>query len=550
MFVPMTIAIFLVAADGAMVVSSYAAIGSEMKQLQMTSWISTGYLLTMTSFQPMYGRLTLIFGKKQTLLFAYVVFTLGSFLSGLSKNINQLVFARALAGVGGGGLSIVPTIILTDVIDIKSRGTWQGVLNLIYATGSAVGGPLGGILAEYISWRWSFLLQVPAMVFAILMVYLTLHIHESDSDPTSLPHLNGSSNPFLKTKLESLPQSVSLHTKRGSSLTNWLNTLKRLDILGALTLILAIASLLIGLQRLSQMCYSITQPETYAPLSLSLILFILFLAIEFHITPNLFKSSNNGKGGITEPILPLHIVLNPSLVAAYLANFFGVGASMALFYHYSLYLQVVKSSSSTEAGVGLLPSVVGGALGSLIAGVIMKKTGGFYWETLIGYIALFGGAVVVAMGPGVTGTSLNVIGFAVAGYGNGHAVTTSLIALISSAGLEDQAIATSVSYLFRSLGSTISLSMGNAIVQSVLIQTLRNKVAVLGEEQNVMDLVRLITSSLSTLSTLDSATQDVIRESYEVALRVEFVVVCALAFCALTCAGLIKRGGSGLGRVG
>ncbi|THU95252.1 MFS general substrate transporter [Dendrothele bispora CBS 962.96] len=504
MFVPMTIAIFLVAADGAMVVSSYAAIGSEMKQLQMTSWISTGYLLTMTSFQPMYGRLTLIFGKKQTLLFAYVVFTLGSFLSGLSKNINQLVFARALAGVGGGGLSIVPTIILTDVIDIKSRGTWQGVLNLIYATGSAVGGPLGGILAEYISWRWSFLLQVPAMVFAILM---------------------------------SLPQSVSLHTKRGSSLTNWLNTLKRLDILGALTLILAIASLLIGLQRLSQMCYSITQPETYAPLFLSLILFLLFLAVEFHVTPNLFKSSTkDGKRGITEPILPLHIVLNPSLIAAYLANFFGVGASMALFYHYSLYLQVVKGSSSTEAGVGLLPSVVGGALGSLIAGVVMKKTGGFYWETLVGYSALFGGAVVVAMGPGVTGTTLNMIG---------HAVTTSLIALISSAGLEDQAIATSVSYLFRSLGSTISLSMGNAIVQSVLIQTLRNKVVVLGEEQNVMDLVRLITSSLSTLSTLDPATQDVIRESYEVALRVEFVVVCALAFCALTCAGLIKRGGSG-----
>ncbi|THV05796.1 MFS general substrate transporter [Dendrothele bispora CBS 962.96] len=320
---------------------SYAAIGSEMKQLQVMSWISTGYLLTMTSFQPMYGRLTPIFGKKQNLLFAYVVFTLGYFLSGLSKNINQIVFARALAGVSGGGLLIVPTIILTDVIDIKSRGMWKGFLNLIYATVSAVGGPLGGILAEYISWRWSFLLQVPAMVFAILM--------------------------------------------RGSSLINWLNTLKRLDILGALTLILAIASLLIGLQRLSQMCYSITQPETYAPLFLSLILSILFLAIEFHITPNLFKSSSNGKGGITEPILPLHIVLNPFLIAASLANFRGVDVSMALFYHYSLYLQVVKGSSSTEAGVGLLPSIVRGALSSLIADVIIKKTGGSDWETLIVY---------------------------------------------------------------------------------------------------------------------------------------------------------------------
>jgi len=118
----------------------------------------------------MYGRLSLIFGKKQTLLFAYVAFTLGSFLSGISRNFNQLVFARALAGIGGGGLSIVPTIILTDVIDIKSRGTWQGILNLIYSTGSAVGGPLGGVLAEYMGWRWWVMHCSPLKVLLIIMI--------------------------------------------------------------------------------------------------------------------------------------------------------------------------------------------------------------------------------------------------------------------------------------------------------------------------------------------------------------------------------------------
>jgi len=239
------------------------------------------------------------------------------------------------------------------------------------------------------------------MIFALVMVYFILHLDDhSTNTPVGSYH-----NSINFWKEETMPSSVPSFRPPFS---HCLHTLQRLDLLGAVTLILAVSSLLIGLQRLSQMCYSITQIETFVPLLLSLTLFLLFLVVEFYITPNLFRGPD-GKGR-AEPILPMHIVGNPSLLAAYAANFFGVGASMSLFYHFSLYLQVVKGMSPSEAGAGLLPSVVGGAVGSLLAGLIMRRTGKFYWETIIGYGVLVIGCVIVAMGSGTTMTSLIMAG--------------------------------------------------------------------------------------------------------------------------------------------
>jgi MFS family permease len=84
------------------------------------------YFLTLTAFQPVYGKLSDIFGRKQCLLFAYTVFGIGSFCCGLAKNMSQLIAARAFAGIGGGGMTTVVSILLSDVVTLRERGTWQG----------------------------------------------------------------------------------------------------------------------------------------------------------------------------------------------------------------------------------------------------------------------------------------------------------------------------------------------------------------------------------------------------------------------------------------
>ncbi|KAL7265796.1 hypothetical protein RUND412_011677 [Rhizina undulata] len=113
-----------------------------------------GYLLTTTSFQPLYGKLSDIFGRKEALLFAYSVFGLGCLGCGLAGSMSELIAARAFAGIGGGGMTTVVSIMLSDLVPLRSRGTWQGILNIIYASGAATGAPLGGMLADSIGWRW------------------------------------------------------------------------------------------------------------------------------------------------------------------------------------------------------------------------------------------------------------------------------------------------------------------------------------------------------------------------------------------------------------
>jgi hypothetical protein len=143
-FPAVAIGVFLAAADGTIIISSYGKIGSELDALNMTSWIANAYFLTLTAFQPLYGKLSDIFGRKACLQFAYFVFGLGCLFCGISRNINQLILSRAFAGIGGGGMTTLVSILLSDIVPLRERGTWQGYINIVYASGAASGAPLGG----------------------------------------------------------------------------------------------------------------------------------------------------------------------------------------------------------------------------------------------------------------------------------------------------------------------------------------------------------------------------------------------------------------------
>lgn len=153
-FPAVAIGVFLSAADQTIIVSSYGKIGSELHALNLTSWIATAYFLTLTSSQPLYGKLSDIFGRKACLLFGYTVFGLGCLGCGLARDIRELIAARAFAGVGGGAMTTVVSILLSDICTLRERGTYQGYINIVYAAGASAGAPLGGIMADYVGWRW------------------------------------------------------------------------------------------------------------------------------------------------------------------------------------------------------------------------------------------------------------------------------------------------------------------------------------------------------------------------------------------------------------
>jgi len=165
--------------------------------------------------------------------------------------------------------------------------------------------------------------------------------------------------------------------------------------------------------------------------------------------------------------------------------------------------------------------------------------GKFYWLTVIGYFCLFAGTTILALTTGAVVHSFAgiAVGLVMASLGNGTGMTTSLISLIANAGPQDQAIATSVSYLFRSLGSVVTLSIGSTLMQDTLRKHLRQRLSGADAEE----IIRRVRASLSYIDELDPATRSIIRSSYEEAVHVTLWFTVVLAGCSAFFSLFIKE---------
>ncbi|CAG8756465.1 13818_t:CDS:2, partial [Racocetra persica] len=145
-------AIFLANLDETIVSTALPRIVSDFNGLDQIAWVSTSYLLTATSFQPIYGKLSDIFGRKTTFLAAMIIFELGSLLCGIATNMVSLIIFRAIAGIGGDGIIGLALVIITDIVSSKDQGKYQGTISACYGVASVVGPLLGGALTDHVSW--------------------------------------------------------------------------------------------------------------------------------------------------------------------------------------------------------------------------------------------------------------------------------------------------------------------------------------------------------------------------------------------------------------
>ncbi|KEF62227.1 uncharacterized protein A1O9_00199 [Exophiala aquamarina CBS 119918] len=482
-----SVGVFLAAADQTIIVSSYGRIGSELDALNLTSWVATAYFLTLTSFQPLYGKLSDIWGRKACLLSAYTIFGMGCLFCGLARDINQLIAARVFQGVGGGGMTTVVSILFSDIVPLKDRGMWQGIINIVYAAGAASGAPFGGLVADYLGWRWSFLGQVPLCIIAFLAVLFSLHL-PSHSDQ------------------------------------NWRKKLARIDFLGAIVLVAAVFGLIFGMDRGSNTSW--VRPITYGPIMASVGLFGLFIHVERHLAK--------------EPFAPGHIIFNRTLIASYLCCAFSFGAWLSILYYLPLFYQAVDGFGATGAAVRLLPAIVAGVSGSLFSGMWIRWYGRYYWLTVSAYVLLAVGMAVILLFSGVilNNTYIISVGTVLSGFGNGIGVTSALIAIISNANPKDQAVATACSYLFRSLGSVIGISLSATAIQ----QRLRDDLAVrLGNSHDAAEIEQGVRRSLDYLKQLTPELRHIVRLSYGTAATAGFLLALVLSLGATLASVFIKE---------
>lgn len=449
-------------------------ISSFFKEAEKASWIGTTYLLTMCCTAPLYGRFCDMFGCKRSVLLALSIFSIGTIGCGVARSMNEILLARAVAGLGGGGLGTVPSVIFSHIIPIKSRGLYQGIGNIFSCLGMATGAPLGGLLNDTIGWRGAFLIQIPVLLLALMALYIFLEHDES------------------------------LHFTDDQSLSQ---RLRDLDLLGWFIYTLTPILSLYTLDLVSGQGYALTDLRVLLGMGS-----VLFVALLFYIVEH---------RKIKMPLLSLDVMrLRSGWSTMFAMIWLNVGM-VAYSFNFPLYFQTVGKLTPSVIGLRMVPSSIAIGLGSLFAGFYMRRTGRYYKLTLVCHFAM-----VLASIP--TATYLldpppfsPFVYYTILTFTHGVFFTTTLIALIHAVNKKYFGVATGMNYLFRTTGQVLGVAASGCIVQYFLTKELQNRIIGPGSEE----LIHEIRQDIRVLPTLPDGIREQAMESYATALHCVFVFV-------------------------
>ncbi|KAK9494172.1 major facilitator superfamily domain-containing protein [Lipomyces doorenjongii] len=476
-FISLYVGIFLAALDSTIVATLLAHIASEFNDFRSISWIATGYMISLAAFQPLYGKISDIFGRKPVLIACNIMFGVGSILCGLAPNMWFLVFARVIAGCGGGGLTSLTSITLSDIVPLRQRGLLQGLGNVLYGCGAAFGGIVGGLITEAFGWRWTFLSQGPIIVLSLMAIYFNLDLPVKQIDGSKL---------------------------------------KRIDFLGSFTLVSTLVLFLFAVS-IGGSYTPWTSPTVIFALLFSGVSLITFVYVELRVA--------------REPVIPLFLLRDRTVFGSSFTSWFMNMIYYSHIYYIAIYLITVQGVSPTKSGSSLIPHFVGDALGSLVVGYYMRQTGRYFPMTcLAAFCMVFGSLLLCFVGMDTSRFLIMVIMF-VPGFAFGLYLTITLVGLVAAVPRDYQAVSTSIQFGFKGTGSTLGVSISTAIFQNVLATKLYSRIAGPGAEE----IISRVKDSIDEVRFLSPAMQELVVQSYLDSIRAVFLTATAMS---VMCAGM------------
>ncbi|PYI24323.1 cephamycin export protein cmcT [Aspergillus violaceofuscus CBS 115571] len=404
--------------DQTTLAASLSIIGEALDASDKTSWISGGYFVTSTCFQLLYGRLSDVWSRKHVLYAGLAIFFFGSLAASLAQTATQLIIFRAFTGIGGGGLVTVVQLIVSDVVPLRTRGKYQGILGAVVALSNGLGPVIGGLLATHASWRWIFRLNLPLTALTVCCVMFFLPLRKVTGD--------------------------------------WKRKLQAIDFFGALLALGGTSLLLLGLTWGGG-----ERPWRSAPVVGTItgggLLCVTFVVWQWK--------------GTAYPLVPMHIFRSGIVNGACITMFLHGWNILVQLYYIPVFYQLAMGYSALKAAAMLLPITIMASVSSTLSGLVVHWLGRYRESILFGWVAWAVGLGLFSTLDASSGLGKQ-IGYALlTGVGLGNTLQPALIAIQAGVARRDMAVTTSFRNFTRNLGGTLGLAIAGTILTNLLTTT-------------------------------------------------------------------------------
>ncbi len=443
------------------------------------TWVVVATLLTMTATTPIWGKLADQFSKKLLVQSALVIFSLGSIIAGFAPNMEVLIGARAVQGLGVGGLTALVQVVIASMVTPRERGRYSGYIGAVFALATVSGPLVGGVLVDTVGWRWCFFAGIPVALLAFVVLQKTLHL------------------PVIKREVH-------------------------IDYLGA-TLLMGGVSLLLIWVSLAGGQFAWGSTTSFALVGASLLVIAAAVYVEARVAQ--------------DPIIPLRLFRDRTTCLATAAS---VMIGVAMFggtVYLSQYFQLARGMTPTMAGLMSICMVGGLLLSSIVSGRLITKTGKWKKFLIAGMVSVIVGLALLSTIDDTTNLFVIGVYMAVLGLGLGATTQNTVLAVQNSVASSDLGAGSSLVAFFRSLGGSIGVSALGAALSHQVSDHVRTGLTALVEAgkipANELAKLGIDTHSIPDLGALPAPIREIFENAFGEATGHLFLIALPFAVVSL-----------------
>ncbi|MCD5348002.1 MDR family MFS transporter [Agromyces sp. H3Y2-19a] len=401
----------LIAIDSTILATAVPSIVRDIGGFAQFPWLFSIYLLAQAVSVPVYAKLADTVGRKPIMLVGIALFLVGSVLCGFAWDMTSLIVFRAVQGLGAGAVLPVSITITGDIYTVRERAKVQGYIASVWAASSVLGPTLGGVFAEFLSWRWIFFINIPLSLIAALMLWRAYH--------------------------------ESFERKK-----------HRIDLTGSIVLTVGLTLVILGVLEGGQ-AWAWLSWQSLVAFGVGAVLLVAFVFIELRAA---------------EPVLPLWVFSRRLIVTTSLISL-GVGAVLiGLTSYVPTFLEITADATPIVSGLAVAALTLGWPISASNSGRLYLRIG-FKNTALIGItIAVLGSIALFAVSfvPNVVTTAIACF---IVGLGLGLIASPTLIAAQSSVPWEERGVVTGANMFLRSVGSAVGVAIFGAIANGAIARS-------------------------------------------------------------------------------